>query len=308
MRSRTRPGRHGRLTRSARRGGGCLAEPGRLGRRGRLPRIEAHASRRSPLLVEPERACRAAGEAGYPPPRLAGSNQNVIDWSARRGGGCLAEPGRLGRRGRLPRIEAHASRRSPLLVEPERACRAAGEAGYPPPRLAGSNQNLIDWSARRGGGCLAEPGRLGRRGRLPRIEAHASRRSPLLVEPERACRAAGEAGYPPPRLAGSNQNVIDGSARRGGGCLAETGRLGRRGRLPRIEAHASRTSPLLVEPERACRAAGGARHPPPRLAGAINQNSAMRSRKRPRLRWQPSDGACSGAGWNALRNTRSLPR
>jgi len=36
--------------------------------------------------------------------------------------------------------------------------------------------------------------------------------------------------------------VFDSSARRGGGCLAESGRLGRRGRLPRIAALASRMS------------------------------------------------------------------
>src|SRR5688572_8329684 len=35
----------------------------------------------------------------------------ILDWSARRGGGCLAEPGRLGRRGRVPRIEAMPSGR-----------------------------------------------------------------------------------------------------------------------------------------------------------------------------------------------------
>ena len=46
---------------------------------------------------------------------------------------------------------------------------------------------------------------------------------------------------------------------RDGAYLAEAGRLGRRGRGPRIETRHSRTRSLLVEPEWACRAAGRSR-------------------------------------------------
>jgi hypothetical protein len=60
---------------------------------------------------------------------------------------------------------------------------------------------LIDRRDRRGGGYLDSLGRLGRRGRLLRIEQLASPMRPLLVESEQACRAAGESGYPLSRLA-----------------------------------------------------------------------------------------------------------
>jgi hypothetical protein len=126
--------------------------------------------------------------------------------------------------------------------------------------------------------------------------------SPLRGTPPRKVRAAGAppvrrqvhwsrerrlrggAGMPlPAPPAGKNLRqlqprsasvLIDWSAnaRRGSRCLGESGRLGRRGLVLRVEQPTSRLRTLLVEPQQAYRAAGEPKHLLARLAGAINQN------------------------------------
>jgi hypothetical protein len=97
-------------------------------------------ARRTEARVPSGRRSESPAEGGLQP-------QSRCSWhrQSSRDGGCLAETGRLGRLGRLPRIESLASRPSPPLVEPKRACRAAGGARDPPPRLPGQPQSIRDF-------------------------------------------------------------------------------------------------------------------------------------------------------------------